>query len=253
MMQRARPLLGTIVTIAADVGQSAVQEAFAAVERVQALMNFHSSEGDIARINREAHRRSVMVDSWTHRVLSTAQELSARSEGAFDVTVPGSGATYADLMIEPDRRVRLRRRARIDLGGIAKGFAVDKAFEALQRNGARLASVNAGGDLRLLGGHTMPVRVRLPADPTRAIVLPPVTQRAFATSGSYFGTRPYDPRTRRRRALHASITVAAPTCMVADALTKAIALLGPLPFLMRSYNAAAFAVDDDGQLHAAAG
>jgi len=253
MIRRARPLLGTIVSISADAKPAHVEAAFAAVERVHALMNFHSRDSDVARINRAGHRTSVRVDPWTFAVLAQAIRISRRSEGAFDVVVPGTGARHSDIVLETGCRVRLRRKASIDLGGIAKGFAVDAAIDTLEASGAKGGSANAGGDLRFFGVWEGPVRVRAPGAPATAVCLPPVRQRAFATSAAYFGARLSDPRTGRPSGLDWSVTVAAATCLVADALTKAVALLGPLGSLLKTFDASAFAVDADGQLHAAAG
>lgn len=252
MIRRARPLLGTIVSISADTTPARVEAAFAAVERVHALMNFYSADSDVARINREAHCSSVRVDPWTFEVLAQAIRISGRTEGAFDPVLAGTAARHTDVLLETDCRVRLRRPARIDLGGIAKGFAVDAAIAVLEAGGAKAGCVNAGGDLRFFGDWPGPVRVRAPGAPGKAVFLPPLPQHAFATSAAYFGARLNDPRTGRPSSLDWSVTVAAATCLVADALTKAVALLGPLTSLLKSFDASAFAVDADGQLHAAA-
>lgn len=252
MIARARPLLGTLVTIASNGGEAGVLAAFAAVERVHALMSFHADTGDVARINRASPGRAVAIDRWTYRVLRQAKELSARSAGAFDVTVPGSGGCHADLELLPDWKLRWRRRARLDLGGIAKGFAVDRAVAALRRHGATRGCVNAGGDLRRFGRWHEPVRVRTPRSPWRSIALPRSSSAAVATSGAYYGGRFHDPHDGRPRRLEGSITVCAPSCMVADGLTKIVGLLGPRPGLLAHYRALAFALDHAGRLHAAA-
>lgn len=253
MITRARPLLGTLVAIASDGGEDGVRAAFAVLGRVHALMNFHAALGDVARINRARPGRTVSVDRWTHRVLRRARELSVRSAGAFDVVVPGSGACHADLDLLPGSKVRWRRRARLDLGGIAKGFAVDRAVQALRRHGARRGCVNAGGDLRRFGDWAEPVRVRIPHSPWRSIVLPRASSEAVATSGAYYGGLFRDPRGGHETRLEGSITVCAPSCMVADGLTKVIGLLGPQPDLLAYYGARAFTLDRAGRLYAAAG
>lgn len=253
MITRARPLLGTLVAIASDGDENGVRAAFCALERVHALMNFHAVDGDVARINRALPGRRVRVDRWTYRVLGLARELSAGSGGAFDVTVPDSGACHADLELLPDCKVRWRRRARIDLGGIAKGFAVDRAVQALRRHGAGRGCVNAGGDLRRFGRWAEPVRVRVPENPWQSIVLPRSSSEAVATSGAYYGGRLHDPRSGRHERREGSITVCAPSCMVADGLTKIVGILGPRHDLLKRYRAVAFALDRAGRLYAAAG
>lgn len=252
MIRRARPLLGTVVTIGTDGPMAAVDAAFAVAERVHLLMSAQRAESDIGRINRQADHAPVAVDPWTFSVLERALQISAQTAGTFDIVVPGSGARYTDLVLQ-NGRVSLRRPARIDVSGIAKGFAVDAAVEALQAAGAPAGCVNAGGDLRLFGDWPDAVHVRSPADLATAVRLPATAQRAFATSSGYYGSRLDDPRTGQTVKLAWSVTVAASTCLVADALTKAVALLGPVRALLDAFRATAFAVDADGKLHAAAG
>lgn len=251
MIRRARPLLGTIVAISTDAPMAAVDAAFGAVERVHHLMSAQQGDSDIGRINREALQDRVRVHSWTYEVLERARQISERSAGAFDIVMPGTGAHYTDVMLERGG-VRLRRPARIDVSGIAKGFAVDMAVDVLQGNAARAGCVNAGGDLRFFGDWQCPVRVRTPGNLGAAICLPPSIYSAYATSSGYFGANLHDSRAGTRTAIDWSITVAAVTCLVADALTKAVALLGPARSHLREFDAAAFAIDAHGQLHAAA-
>ncbi|MBV8030289.1 MAG: FAD:protein FMN transferase [Betaproteobacteria bacterium] len=251
-MQRAKPLLGTIVSIRADAGHDVIDEAFAGVALVHRLMSPEEPSSDISRINAEAHRQAVSVHPWTFRVLKSAGSMSRASGGAFDVTLRRHGATHADIVLDRGR-VRLGRRAELDLGGIAKGFAVDRAVDVLRRRGATQGCVNAGGDLRLFGTHVEDVRVRLPSSPAHCIPVASASNRAFATSAGYFQDEAVDARTGERSCAGRSITVGAPTCMIADALTKAVAALGPIPALLRQFAAEAHLIDRHGRLHAAAG
>lgn len=252
MIRRAKPLLGTIVAIAADAAPVALDEAFAAVERIHARMSAQRTDSDISHINCEAHRNPVPVDAWTFEVLQQALRVSEATAGAFDVVMPGTGARYTDILLEHGT-VRLRRPAQLDVSGIAKGFAVDVAVDILQQRGASAGSVNAGGDLRFFGAGDSPVRIRMPGRPGQSFALPPLRHRAYATSSGEFGTTLYDPCTGSRATLDWSVTIAAATCRVADALTKAVGLLGPIPALLKRFDAVAFAVDADGRLHAATG
>jgi thiamine biosynthesis lipoprotein len=250
MISRARPILGTFVSIRANADERAMEAAFSAIEQVHRLMNVHSCEGDLARINRSAHRRAVRVHPWTRRVLAVARRISDASEGAFDVTLGREGASYSDIDLLDGNRVRLRRAARVDLSGIAKGFAVDRAVEALRRRNVRSGSVNAGGDLRVFGDDLQDLRVRLPHAPQLTVPLPPARNGAFATSGGYFGSTLAEPRRGRETSIEGSITIGAPSCVVADALTKAVAAVGPKPELLKHFNAVAFLVDANGTLYA---
>jgi thiamine biosynthesis lipoprotein len=177
--------------------------------------------------------------------------LSEASGGAFDITLGREGASHADISLLPGDRVRLRRRTQLDLGGIAKGFAVDCAVAALRRRGATTGSVNAGGDLRLFGRIAQTVRVRIPASPSMTLPIAAQNEGAFATSAGYFGAGPIDIASGRRACEDRSITVAAPCCMVADGLTKIVAAAGPVPRLLDRFRARAYLVDRDGLLHAA--
>jgi thiamine biosynthesis lipoprotein len=139
--------------------------------------------------------------------------------------------------------VRFHRPLRIDLGGIAKGYAVDRACEALRAHGVVSALVNAGGDLRVVGSTPWPVAVRHPARPAQRLPLCEIADGALATSAAYFlpmsaGRRAralVDGRTRGLREWHGSVSVTAATCLRADALTKVVGLLGAraAPMLVR--------------------
>src|ERR1700730_11382715 len=152
-VRRARPLLGTFVEIevagaAHPKMAAAIDAAFAAVARVHALMSFHDGDSDVSRLNREAWLRPIEVHAWTFEVLEAAVEMNSRSNSIFDVAVapalqatgllphvnddpprPAQARSFDAIELLDGRAVRFRHRdVRIDLGGIAKGFAVDRAL-----------------------------------------------------------------------------------------------------------------------------
>ncbi len=253
-MRRMRPWLGTFVEIraAADHAQTlsvAVENAFSAVARVHALMSFHDANSDVSRLNRSAFLDPVMVDPWTFAVISAGLKISARSLGLFDLTVaaqlvadgflpvvanaqlPEQKASWQDIELLDDRRVYFRRPLWIDLGGIAKGFAVDQAVTALIANGARCGIVNAGGDLRVFGGIDHVIQVRDPSAPKLPGHTLTVCDAALATSAPYFSLRRHgsrrvsplvNPRSGRSCTRNVSVSVQAPDCLHADALTKVV-------------------------------
>ncbi|MEO1767288.1 FAD:protein FMN transferase [Thiobacter aerophilum] len=250
-IRRAQPWLGTLVDIAAS-GESvaqAVNQAFEAVAMVHRLMSYHDPDSDVSRINREAALAPVTVHPWTWQVLAAAREFSAQSGGLFDITVAPLLARLGYLPRHADfprasgqgdwrhvellsaHRVRLARRVRIDLGGIAKGFAVDRALDVLREHGVSSARVNAGGDLRLFGPNWQPLNVRHPAAPTRLLHVTDLRAGAAATSAGYFAaqrvhgrcvTPHIHPLRRQALAPGSSVTVLAPDCITADALTKIV-------------------------------
>lgn len=263
-IRRARPLLGTLVEIAArgPAAEAAVAAAFRAVERVHDLMSYHDPDSDLSRLNRGAAARAVTVHSWTWQVLQAAREFSAASGGLFDITVapalsrlgylPRHGgfprasghADWRDVELLSRCRVRFARPLRIDLGGIAKGFAVDRAIDSLRASGMRAGRVNAGGDLRRFGPGVETLHVRHPHAPSLLLPLAEMCEGAAATSAGYFAPKqrdgrtlsPHiDPRTGRPLGTNASATVLAADCMTADALTKAVLADCPaaLPVLER--------------------
>jgi thiamine biosynthesis lipoprotein len=205
LQRRARPLLGTLVDIGCD-DECAFDAAFDAVQRVHRCMSRFDRWSDIGRFNDAAAGACIEVDPWTAEVLAAAQALRDASGGLFDVSL-GSGV---DDWQSTGRALFKRSAAvRLDLGGIAKGFALDRAVEALQAAGACKGWVNAGGDLRVFGALELPIALR---DEAHGGVRPfgRLSEGAFATS----------------RLSGAHVSVLAPTGLVADALTKLVALSG---------------------------
>ena len=281
-VRRARPLLGTLVEI--NIGEPlhtnvehALDAAFGTVARVHRLMSFHEDESDVGRLNRLAQLRPIAVDPWTFKVLEIALELHKRSRKSFDITaarvlqvmglLPGptgqaaSVALAADtanaIELLPGYHVRYRDPGiQIDLGGIAKGFAVDRAVEVLQEHGIRRGLVNAGGDLVGFGPDPHRIHVRDPRDPRQLICGIEIRNEALASSGRRFDpvhsaatsvAAIIDPSTNAPVRTIVGATVRAPSCMLADALTKVVMIQGESagPLLAR-YHAEALTVSVDG-------
>lgn len=246
-IRRAQVWLGTLVEVAlpsAAASEPRFAAAFAAIAHVHRKMSAHDPASDLARIARYAHRRAVRVDPETYAVLELAKILAGETRGAFDVTVApvlarngllparaaGRGARCGQmraLRLERGLRVTAGAPLALDLGGIAKGHAVDRAVAALRAAGAPCGLVNAGGDLAVFGSENwMPIRVRHPGNPAALLWLFDIKDAGVATSADYFrhGHSALVGRDCRVRPFPGSITVVAPTCMLADALTKVVAL-----------------------------
>jgi thiamine biosynthesis lipoprotein len=140
-------------------------------------------------------------------------------------------ADWRAIELLPGSRVRLRRAVRIDLGGIAKGYAVDRAIDALRTAGVDCALVNAGGDLRTTGPRSRNVGLRHPLDPSRIGATVRLQGAALASSSACFSRRSVptgpvsallDPRSGQAFTGGGSVSVIAPQCLVADALTKVV-------------------------------
>jgi len=283
-LRRARPLLGTFVEIAVahaaqDVMEAAVEDAFDAIARVHRRMSFHDPASDVSRLNNHAADGAVTVDPWTFQVLEAAVELHRRTAGAFDVGVapvlqkmgllpgpksarpPGPLAATVDDPIEllPGSRVRFRERCvAIDLGGIAKGFAVDRALDVLREHRLLHGLVNAGGDLAVFGSEPESVFIRHPLDPHYLIGHVQVANEALATSGdcldlfeppSVACRAIIDPRTQEPPRAIAGVSVRAPNCLMADVLTKVVMIQGEdSAVLLDHYHASAFVVSTSGEI-----
>lgn len=284
-LRRARPLLGTFVEVSVQQspGQNAdavIDEAFEAIATVHRLMSFHDADSDVSRLNREASARAVEVHAWTFQVLEAAAELHHRSNGVFDMTVapilqrmgllPPDVDDSAGLIVTPTTnlvellpggRVRFQHPGvRIDCGGIAKGFAVDRAIEILQSRGVGDGLVNAGGDLAAFGAAPHDVYIRDPRDPARLLWRVDLKDAALASSGSRFdpfdSSEPsapavIDPRTQLPATEIVGASVCAQSCMIADALTKIVMLAGEASTaLLSHYGASALMVDRHGEVRA---
>jgi thiamine biosynthesis lipoprotein len=253
-LRRARPLLGTRVEIAAagDIPAAelheAVDAAFAAIERAERLMSYHDPASELSRINREAAARPQRLHPDVGMVVRAALGFAALSGGAFDPSVApiledwgflprhcsggaDPAASWRDVEILGADYVHFRRPLRLDLGGIAKGYAVDQAVRALRRSGIHSVLVNAGGDLRIAGERAETIALRHPRAPRLVAHDLVLHEAALATSSACYSRRRVagvevsallDPGSRAAYVGGDSVSVRAADCMTADALTKVV-------------------------------
>lgn len=245
----------------------AQEAAFMEMARLEALLSRSLQESDILRLNRRAGAGSpAAVSPETITVVESALEYSALTGGAFDITVaplldlwgflgrqfrvPAQEeiesalplVDYTLLRVDRERGELYLPRAgmAVDLGGIAKGYIVDRGLEILAEAGIKHAFLNAGGDIALLGsrpdGTPWRIGVQHPREKEKLLAVLSLTGGAVVTSGDYErafqadGRRYHhilDPETGFPVYSLASVTVIAPTAMTADALSTAIFVLGP--------------------------
>lgn len=264
-MRRARPLLGTYVEIeASGLGdpslECAVNAAFEAVARVHRLMSFHDPLSDLARLNRYAAFQPVAVDRWTSKVLRQARHLFDATLGLFDCAVghelmqhgllPSEGLAHAEsgnfaaVEYVGGDQFRYSAPIAVDLGGIAKGFAVDRAIATLRAYGVREALVNAGGDIRVIGPSAQTVHVRCPERQARALRAGLLRNAAIATSGASATIARSGAQAQGSASPngdHCAYSVVAPSCLLADALTKVLVQLrDPTAPFFAAFGATAF-------------
>jgi thiamine biosynthesis lipoprotein len=262
------------------------------MHRIDALMSPFKESSELSRINRDAAREPVEVSDELFGLLARSIAFSELSAGAFDITYASAGHLYdyrrrirpteerlsnaraaigyRHLQLDrATRTVRFSRAGmRIDLGGFAKGYAVDNGAAILARQGVRHAVVAAGGDSRLLGdrcGRPWTIGVRDPRREGDVVALLPLEDVAISTSGDYerfFDDGDerchhlIDPRTGRSPHAVQSVTVIAPDGLTSEALSKTVFVLGAeqgMPIVESIPDVDAVVVDAAGKLHYSAG
>jgi len=285
-----RLLMGTTVTIeAAGADQATLEQAsaaaFAEMARVEGLMSPYRPDSDVSRLTIAAREATVAPD--TAEVIALGLEIARRSRGAFDLTLgrlkalwgiesespqvpPAAEIAVALQGIGPEALTisgmhvtKASPLLAIDLGAIAKGYAIDRAIAVLRDAGVTSAAVNAGGDIGLLGdkqGRPWRIGIQHPRRPGEVLTTLEVRDRAVVTSGDYErsferdGRRYhhlFDPQSGYPADRCQSVTVLAPRAVLADALATALFVLGPEQGLqlLRNYpEVDALIVGADGRL-----
>ena len=229
-LRRCRPALGTLVDIQLSgpspaILARALEAAFSEIARCERALSAHLADNDLARLRSARPGATVVVDPRTRAVLRRAAALARASQGAFD---PRRGLSVdapafdSACRFTSTGRLRLAAPLDIDLGGIAKGYALDRALAVLRRAGVATICINAGGDLRVHGAVTR-LRLRHPAGGGRFFELGDLRAGAAATSAQTFRVHLRNPRDGRPAPREVSITVFARTALSADALTKVVA------------------------------
>lgn len=293
--------MGTVVDLTlwtddATGAAGAAEAVFDEFRRLDQLMSNWVDTSDVSKINAAAGERAVEVTDETLKLIQFAQNVSRKSGGAFDITVgayrglwkfdedidgtipnPKDVAArrkltgWRDVVVDAKKKtVKLRRKGMaITLGGIAKGYAVDRAVALLRGRGYQNFIMQAGGDLYVSGtkgGQKWRVGIRDPRggrDATFAIT--ELRDRTFSTSGDYErgfvkdGIRYHhilDPKTGQPARLCRSVTVSAKDAITADAWSKPLFILGPergMKLLKTMPDLQAVFVDAKNQIHTTSG
>jgi thiamine biosynthesis lipoprotein len=267
-------MLGTLVAVRVcelpePEAHRAINAAFAEIAATEQTMSFHHPDSDVSRLNRAAYREPVQVNPHTLLVLRLAQYFAEATHGIFDITTaaqlvawgllprpdspssPDPRASWRDVLFGPNREVSFARPLWIDLGGIAKGYAVDRAVVCLGRHGVRHCCVNAGGDLRVVGIGLQRVGLRTGEAPAAFAGAVDLENGSLASSGRCTAdagpASHVDGVTRRAAGTGAFACVVAESCAVADALTKPVLSLGPrCAEVLRRFGATAHMLDAGG-------
>jgi FAD:protein FMN transferase len=274
------------------LGEAATAAVMDEMHRVDRAMSPYKANSELSRINREAGKRAVPLSEEMFGLIERALHFSKLTDGAFDISYAAVGQLYdyrlglrpsaeelaqaRDLVgykgLALDAKARSLRFARdgmrIDLGGFAKGHAVDRAALLLQRRGITQAMVSAGGDSRVIGdkrGRPWSVAIRDPRREGQHVAVLPLEDVSISTSGDY--ERFFDDGAERVHHLidpftglspqHVhSVTVLAPDGLSSEALSKAVFVMGVrrgLALMEGMVDVDAVVIDAQGQLHASAG
>jgi thiamine biosynthesis lipoprotein len=272
--------------------RAAIDRAIAEIKRLERLMTTWQQDSEVSRINQGAGRTAVRVGPETLGVIDKSLWMSGRSGGVFDITfevmhglwrfdqdvdphLPNASAVAERRKLIGYRHVILDKekstvflddpKTKISLGGIAKGYAIDRAADVLSAGGVEDFLAQAGGDLYVRGhradGSPWIAGVRDPRGPEGSyFARMPVEDHAFSTAGDYersytVGGKRYhhiiDPRTGYPATASRSVTIWAKDALTADALDDAVFILGPakgLELVEATDDAGAIIVDRDNQV-----
>ena len=273
-------------------GEAAIEAVLSEFRRIDHSMSPYRESSELSLLNREAANQSVSISEELFRLLEKSLEISNLTEGAFDITFASVGHQYdyrqgiapTDERLQQDlpkidfRHIHLNPAdhsvsfkqpgVRIDLGGIAKGYAVDRGISLLQERNIKQALITAGGDSRLLGnrrGRPWHIGIRAPRDSQAMVAVLPLSDTAISTSGDYErffeadGVRHHhiiSPATGRSAHAVQSVTIIGPNTTLTDALSTSLFVLGPIAGLKvidRLPELEAVIIDRNGRMHFSSG
>ena len=243
-------------------GNEAMDAVMAEMRRIDNLMSHYKPESQLSQINQRGNTEAVQVDKELFDLIKLSTYYSQITEGAFDITYASVGYMYDYpnhihpseaqirsalpainwhnlLLDEAHHTVRFEHPGmKIDLGGIGKGYAVDRCIDILKARGFAHALVTAGGDSRFLGDHMgrpWLAAIRHPDNPQLVVTRIPLSDSAVSTSGDYEryfdedGVRYHhiiDPHTGHSASKVRSATIIAPTATQTDGMSKTAFVLG---------------------------
>lgn len=239
-LKESRLCMGTTVSITVASldkasAQEAVEKAFRRLEEIEAIMSYFDKASQLSEINRLAAEGPVEIKEELFFVIETSLEFSRRTKGAFDITATSLDEKNGYKKIALDKKTKTiffkDKNLKIDLGGAAKGYAVDEAVSVLRNQGYDNCLVDAGGDIYAAGKYNKqkwPIGIRNPLEAdkikVREIIL--LSDKAVATSGNYL--RPHIVNTLKsniedhnKEFKTISATAIAGSCLEADIMATA--------------------------------
>lgn len=269
-----------------------IQEVINEMHRIDALMSPYKEDSELSLINQQAANKPVKISSELFDLIQKSIHVSKLSNGAFDITFSSVGQfydyrkkvkptnkqlksnlkniNYKNILLDPAKSTIYftQKGTRIDLGGIAKGHAVDNSIKILQKNGITQAMVSAGGDTRIIGdkgGRPWHVGIRHPRKKNTSAVILPLSQSAISTSGDYEryfiknNVRHHHiikPSTGDSARELRSVSILGVDSTTTDALSTTVFILGlkeGMKLISNLPNTEAIIIDNNGHLHYSTG
>jgi thiamine biosynthesis lipoprotein len=290
-------IMGTAINVElwhedAEQGRALTQSVMNEMQRIDDLMSTYKPESELSFINANATEGPVTVSTELLSLITRAVEYSVITTGAFDITYASAGQyydyrtgkkpseqqleqalpaiNYRHVKIDPQASTIefLRQGVRIDLGGIAKGYAVDRSMEILRHAGVKNAIISAGGDSRVIGkrwDRPWNVGIRNPRDKNSIVSMIPLENSAISTSGDYeryfeedgvryhhilnpgTGTSPHEVYSSSIIGAVATDTDALSTSVFVLGVKEGLQLINSLP------DTEAVIIDNHGHMHYSAG
>ncbi|TAL10414.1 MAG: FAD:protein FMN transferase, partial [Nitrospirae bacterium] len=268
--KRAQVLMGTMVEIRAvasseTLAQAALTAGFQEIRRLESLLSTWIETSELSKVNAAAGQEAVSVSEETFALLRKSLEIAEYTEGGFNIAIGpavrlwnipeaphiptdmeleivAQYVDYHDIHLDPTRRTVFLEKPgmQIDVGGIGKGFAAEKAASVMREVGARGGLVAVSGDFRVFGkradGTAWPVGIKDPRRPGKILATIEAADEAISTAGDYErffikgGIRFHhilDPETLKPARLCQSVTVVAPDGTLADGLDTGVFVMGP--------------------------
>ena len=246
-LTRIKPILGTYVSIsiAAETTREKLIEiteaGYKEIYKIHELMSFHEPNSEITKLNLGAFKRPIQISTDTLKVISTALEISKLSNGIFDIScggalvkqkkLPDHGFTFNDesnwndIQLDADK-IFFSRPLLIDVSGIAKGYAVDKAHKRIEYMLSELGDrseicINAGGDLKQTPWQNKKIKIQELCDRSINNHFVDMRDSCMATSSGEHGSMIIKNGKNICKETK-SVSVFASSCMIADALTKVL-------------------------------
>ena len=292
-----RAIMGTAIHIELwqtdkKLAEKSIQDVISEMHRIDLLMSPFKKDSELSLINQQAALHPVKISDELFNLIEKSIKISQLSNGAFDITFSSVGQfydyrkklsptekqlaenlkkiNYQNIKLNKDDTTIFFTKAgtRIDLGGIAKGHAVDNAIKILQQQGITQAMVSAGGDTRIIGdkgGRPWYVGIRHPRDKNKSVVILPLSQTAISTSGDYERFFIKDnvrhhhiikPSTGDSARELRSVSILGIDSTTVDALSTTVFILGlnkGMKLISTLPNTEAIIIDNNGLMHYSSG